>query len=533
MLKLPVLAAAIVAAALLMPTASVLMPTPASAADAAAPGTAVYTVEVTDQSTGPNGPDEAEITTGELRIACVATACAVITEPGRQFLGAVDLTSGPTVSGAEAGDANSSPCTEGHGARSITVAASASGFTATLSQEAVDWMACEDGSEAYGHAREVTWVGTLLAADDCVFHAEGCVESARGSLLASGSPAAPSVLSTLATPATAGTSPQQLALAALLTVILVLLVAFPTALLNSAVETGAGRLDAWRRARAARRAPASPTTAAASRVSRPWWWAGCGIVLAALISAFIDPGFGFNLGSVRVLLSILVSFVIDVGLGWVLVIWLMRRANPGVTHSFVFRPVTLLVVVAAVVFCRLTGFEPGIVFGLVAGVTFGAIVGKAAEARAVLVTLGYAFGVAVFAWLLYGVLGGGAAGDSVVNTFISETLASLAISGMAALPIALFPVRGMAGHTLWRWSRRAWAVAYAIGLFAFFVVLMPMPFAWDGVGWDLWGWIGMYLVYALGALAAWLLLTRPWARHSDPAQPQDAAESELASRLDG
>ncbi len=114
--------------------------------------------------------------------------------------------------------------------------------------------------------------------------------------------------------------------------------------------------------------PLASTEASRTRKLSWWWWAASGVALAALISAFVDPEFGFNPGSVRVVLSLLVSFAIDVALGWLIVIWVMRRLVPGATHTFLFRPATLLVVVAAVVFSRLTGFEPGIVFGLVAGV---------------------------------------------------------------------------------------------------------------------------------------------------------------------
>ncbi|WP_295576886.1 hypothetical protein [uncultured Microbacterium sp.] len=339
-------------------------------------------------------------------------------------------------------------------------------------------------------------------------------EAAPGSQLRSGDPGAPSMLSGLATPATAGTAPVQLALAVLLTVVLVLLVAFPTALLNSAVESGSERLSGWW---ARRRAPHPDTTASEPRAAawaRSWWWAASGVVIASVITAFADPQFGLNPGSGRVVLSILVSFAVDVVLGWALVVWIMSRVNPGSTHVYSFRPLTLLVVVAAVLFTRLTGFEPGIVFGLVAGVAFGAIAGRSAEAKSALVTLGYAFVLALVAWVVYGVVAG-TSGESFLATLLVETLAAVAVGGMAALPIALIPLRGMPGHAIWLWNRWVWAGCYAVGLIAFFIVLMPMPFSWDEVGWELGAWIAVYLVYALTAVTAWLLVTRPWRRDAD------------------
>ena len=367
-----------------------------------------------------------------------------------------------------------------------------------------------------------------------MFSETGCRATESASALATGDAAAPSILSGLATPATAGTAPAQLALAALLTVILVLLVAFPTSLLNSAVESGSERFSEWWSTRRARPAP-DVQTPESGAWRRSWWWAATGVVIASVIAAFADPQFGLNAGSARVVLSILVSFGVDVVLGWALVVWIMSRVNPGATHSYSFRPLTLLVVIAAVVFTRLTGFEPGIVFGLVAGVAFAAIAGRSGAAKSALVTLGYAFVLALVAWVVYGVVAG-SSGESFLATLLVETLAAIAVGGMAALPIALFPVRGMPGHAIWQWRRGLWVACYAVGLFAFFIVLMPMPFSWEEVGWELGAWIGVYLLYAVIAVTAWLLLARPW--RSAPSSevttsPEEAPAPIGADKLDG
>lgn len=404
------------------------------------------------------------------------------------------------------------------------------------------------GLRAYGW--EWTILSSSLTMGACYFTAEGCPElgagpeeagaeessaeagtdaetgdarpAASASRLGSGSLAAPSVLSGLATPAEAGVAPTQLALAIALTIVLVILVAFPTSLLNSAVEAGSDRVGAWRLARSARREQPRGR-GGTSTPTKTWWWAATGVLLAGVISAFVDPEFGVNPGSLRVVLSILVSFAIDVVLGWALVVWAVRRAVPDATPSFDFRPASLIIVVLAVVFTRLTGFEPGIIFGLVAGVAFAVGAGKARQAAMVLTTLGYAFAVALLAWILYGLLGGGADGsESAWQVFVLETLSAIAVGGMAALPVALIPLRGMAGHAVWAWRRGVWAAAYAVGLFAFFIVLMPMPFSWGGVSLDLWAWIGMYLLYAVVAVVAWLVVTRPWRRDEEPADDSTA-----------
>ncbi|MEZ5160469.1 MAG: hypothetical protein R2709_06780 [Marmoricola sp.] len=61
------------------------------------------------------------------------------------------------------------------------------------------------------------------------------------------------------------------------------------------------------------------------------------------------------------------GFFFEVAVGWLLVAWLVKRAVPDATRSYDVKWLSLLIVIATVLFSRLTAFEPGIVFGLVAG----------------------------------------------------------------------------------------------------------------------------------------------------------------------
>ena len=147
----------------------------------------------------------------------------------------------------------------------------------------------------------------------------------------------------------------------------------------------------------------------------------------------------------------------------------------------------------------MTGFEPGIVFGLVAGIGFAALFGTAAPAKAALVPLAVGAGVGLLAWAGYGLLGDA---TGTVGVLAAETLSATAVAGLVALPLALLPVPGLTGHVVFGWNRRVWAAFYAFGLFAFLVVLMPTPYAWDEVGWSLTAWVLAYVAYLLVAIAA-------------------------------
>jgi hypothetical protein len=292
------------------------------------------------------------------------------------------------------------------------------------------------------------------------------------------------------------------------TIVLVLLIAFPTHLLNTTTAKSAEDIKDWWEKRRPQRLP---KTAQGPVEFKGWPLAAGGVLAASLISSFIDPAFGFNGSSVRVFLSILVSFLLDAVAGWFLLIWLVRRTTPNATASFRFAPASLLVVLAAVLFTRFTGFAPGIIFGLVAGVAFGAVLATTEKAKVALVGLGYSFVVAVIGWVGYSILSGvGGAHPNAGVIFAQETLSSMAVGGIAALPIALVPLRGLTGFDIFSWNRSVWGGAYAIGLVAFFIVLMPMPFSWAGVHINLWVWIGVYVGYALLAVVLWLVVTKPW-----------------------
>ena len=210
-------------------------------------------------------------------------------------------------------------------------------------------------------------------------------------------------------------------------------------------------------------------------------------------------------------------------LGWLVVVWLVRRTVPGAAASFTFRPLSLVLVAAAVVFTRMTGFEPGIIFGLVAGVGFAALVGRAAEARASMAPLAYGAAVAIIAWGAYHLVNE-ATGTTAV--FVAEALSAMAVAGLAALPIALFPVPSDAGrHRVRVEPTGCWLGCYAFGLFGFFVVLLPTPYAWDEVGWTLKGWVLADVAYLLVAVTVWGAVSR-----ARPNGPGDASAPTDASR---
>jgi hypothetical protein len=395
----------------------------------------------------------------------------------------------------------------------MTVDATADGITITRNASGAPTASClGPGSGSITVSFVVTANGTVSGGNACVLDGS-CPVGVPAPVAGPAGVSTPGTLSTLPTVADAG-RPANALWALGFAVVLVLLVALPAQLLNMAAEHGSDRVSEWwARIRRPREWPA-----ALKRLSG-WPLAIAGVVVASVISAFVDPRFGADPGSsVRIIASILLAFIVDVALGWVLLLLFLRRTMPDAQARLRFVPASLLLVVAAVVFSRITGFQPGIVFGLVAGVVIGATIARTDQARVALLGLGYSFAAGVLGWIGFAIVSAVAGSDpSAGVVFLQETLSAIAIGGMAILPVALFPLRGMTGFDIFIWNRVIWGIAYGIGLFGFFFVLMPAPFAWQGVPLQLGAWVGLYLVYAVAAVGIWAAVTRPWKRAKTPA----------------
>lgn len=469
----------------------------------------------------------------DIRIDCKSGTCVVskfTVDDAEDHAGLIDMTQGHRIvvtNGQASVDlpANGNLCgAYWLGAGRMTISANASGLTAKRTSAASGKVHCTDGSDVDAPAFSIALTASVSAGNACVLDSSCPTPKPTARPTATSTPlpatayrptkathfSSPSTLSALPTAQTALTF-RGILWSAAVAVVLVLLIAFPTHLFNVATDSASEKVrDWWKR----RRPKAVDRLTRAREVEyKGWPLAAVGVLAASLISSFVDPTFGFNASSVRVYLSILVSFLLDAVAGWFLLIYLVRRTRPHTSATFEFSPLSLLVVLGAVLFTRLTGFAPGIIFGLVAGVAFGTVLATAEKARVALVGLGYSFGVAVIGWVGYSLIAssvGAHPGAGIV--FVQETLSSMAIGGIAALPIALVPLRGLTGYDIFAWNRWVWGGAYAIGLAGFFVVLMPLPTAWAGVHVNLVIWITVYVVYFLAAVGLWLAIGKPWKR---------------------
>jgi len=325
----------------------------------------------------------------------------------------------------------------------------------------------------------------------------------------------PSVLSSLRvfTPPT----PTQTAVIAGGSVVLMLVVGWPSTLLNSVVGSRYDGLVRWLQKRFGRKRKADAAKPASSAEpgtgippSRlPGWLMWPGFAIAALLGAFVDPDFGVNPMSGRVLFTLFLTFVLFNLATWAIVRRVARRIQPDATPYLRFRWGSLLLVALAVVIARLLQLEPGIIFGLVAGVAYATALRASRSAVITLVGAGFGLVLSLLAWVGYSALAPVAAGasDNLLLVFAVEFLAGVTVKGISSLPLALLPLGALDGSKLFRWRRVVWAVAYTVGLAAFMLVLLTIPKAWGEVPGDFVRWVLLFGGFALVAVVVWVVNT--------------------------
>jgi hypothetical protein len=345
-------------------------------------------------------------------------------------------------------------------------------------------------------------------------------------------------------------APLTVSLTVVLALVLAILIALPTELLNSAVSANHGRIAGVFRwmfpSRAA--APAaglgalpqrrSPFVALFRGVSR--WWALPVLLLAAAIASFSEPDIGVNWMSLRLVITLFVSFLI-VNLGGTFLAWTITRKHTGLERPRLrARPIYLVIIAVTVLSARTTGIDPTLIFGTVLAIDYGMRLSKSRSAAVTIVGAAYALLLGIGSWLGYSALARvdvssfawssldaqwsflGYKAASFAQVSLGELASVLTVEALSTIPIVLLPLAFLSGAALWTWKRSVWVVVYAIGLAAYSFVLVPLPISWSEISEPLVVWIGVFVAYAIFAVAVWALFYFTRNRHSRGAEKRAA-----------
>jgi hypothetical protein len=335
-------------------------------------------------------------------------------------------------------------------------------------------------------------------------HEAATTEGGTGSTAGSGersNPAAPSVLTDSVTNIRdVIANPITIAGAAGLGLALLLLVAFPAELLNSTLSANSRRLG---RGFAAIEAGINRATAWFIAVTRaPAIAAAVIVIITSVIFGFVDPNFGFDIVSLRLVLSLAIGlFVVSYVASWISSS-IVKRAW-GVSASIELQPAALVFAILGVVLARALDFSPGFLIGLVIGLELATKTKEPYRSRATLVHLGVLASLSVMAWLLFSLLGANPPADpGFVELLAFDALAATTIEGLTAATVALLPLGFLEGRALFRHSRLTWAAAFAIMGTLFCLLVLPTASGESEVR-DWLSWSLVLLGFAVVTLGLW------------------------------
>lgn len=337
--------------------------------------------------------------------------------------------------------------------------------------------------------------------------------SGPGETLPRSDPAAPSILDrAIPTVLEVVANPVALCFAAALALAIMLLVAVPAEALNSAIESNSSQLG-----RLFTRIDDATTRATEwfVRVTRtPAFAAAILVIITAIIFGFIDPQFGFDATSIRLVGSMALALFIVTFVASRITSLIIGRAW-SLASSISMQPATLLFSIIGVIIARALEFSPGFLIGLVIGLQLSEHAAELQRVRTISIKIGVIVGLGVIAWLAYSVLlwAQGSGDPTPVSAFAQDTLVAVTAEGITAALIILLPIGYLDGRTLFERSRRLWVITFLGVAAVFSLLVLPTAMLGDEVA-DLGVWSIVLLAFAATAIGATVWFKRAGSRAS-------------------
>ena len=290
---------------------------------------------------------------------------------------------------------------------------------------------------------------------------------ARAVVTATSNPEVSSFSSNLATPAEAFGSPLHTLIGAAITLGVILFITFPSQLFNRTFEEN---YDEIRQITLRRLGWLRRFRRDAEREAGEWLRLGAFAIVVlggAGLGSLNDRGFGFNLRSAATYVAVVLSILIGIAVGATVGAVYRRLRHHPVEARFHALPAGLLVAAICVLISRLSSFEPGYLYGVIASLAFQGTLAKNEQGHAVALSAIASLTVAVIAWLIWVPVGHAAAvpGAPFAVVLVADLLGSIFVGGLVGNVIGLLPLRFLSGGTLLAWSRAAWAATFGIAVF--------------------------------------------------------------------
>jgi hypothetical protein len=195
------------------------------------------------------------------------------------------------------------------------------------------------------------------------------------------------------------------------------------------------------------------------------------MVVADVLYSRMQPGFGFNRGTLHTFVGFLVGTAVTTGIGITMTRTYLRRYGAVHGHMEVEFG-TLAFAVVCVVASRLANFVPGYFYGVIAAYVPSRKPSDDDGGRMGVRTVVVTYVLAVAAWFLLDPLDHVARHGGMFAQFPRSIAGGMVVGGVEAILIGLTPLRFLPGHKLRTWNQRIWLAAYSGGAFLFSLILL-------------------------------------------------------------
>ena len=234
------------------------------------------------------------------------------------------------------------------------------------------------------------------------------------------------------------------------------LITFPAQLFNRTLEENYDEIvDGWqRRLSAVRRLREHIKKSSGGNEWLPFIVVSVG---GAILGSLLSPNVRIDATTAVSFVATLAAIVIGTALSVLIPRVYRNIRDRDIASHLTALPAGLLIGAVCVLVSRLTNFQPGYLYGVIAGVAFAAELPEREEAHVIGISHAISFLISIAAWFAW-VPVNRAAASAHANwglVFVDDVLGALVVGGLVGNAINLVPLRFLPGSTLWAWRRLA------------------------------------------------------------------------------
>ena len=195
--------------------------------------------------------------------------------------------------------------------------------------------------------------------------------------------------------------------------------------------------------------------------------------ISGLIYGVLEPGFGFNDKSLIMFLGLIITIAI------VTYFYnggqLIMASIFNLESAILLFPIGVLVAAICVLFTRIDGFQPGVIYGFVAS---AAVIGSGEvntdeDGQIIFYPAIALLGLCLVAWILISPFRDFATDHTSLWAALPETIAvGVFVGALEGTFFQMIPIRYLDGHKVWSWNKAAWVLTAGIAAFMFWAILL-------------------------------------------------------------